>query len=147
MHAIHVDRAPFNTPATFQVPFPAVHPAIPPVLDAVIATTWHLASDVSPLLAHFNHTSFDELAFVVTNGQMVERWLQVLMPSFPALLCGALADDFRDLYPTLRSVLTHKKIQPSVFVAVPGTSLSMLFVAHLGERVADWSDCNVGWYY
>lgn len=64
----------------------AVHAAVPPILDGVVAAVAESAGDFGPALAHLVDHAFNHQALLGGDGLAVQRGLQVLMESFAALL-------------------------------------------------------------
>lgn len=64
----------------------AVHAAVPPILDGVVAAVPESAGDFGPALAHLVDHAFDHQALLSRDGLAVQRGLQILMKSFTALL-------------------------------------------------------------
>lgn len=68
------------------VPLPPVLAAVPPVLHGVVAASVEPSGDLCPSLSHFVDHAFDLLPLFRRDGVVVQRRLEVLVISFPALL-------------------------------------------------------------
>lgn len=64
----------------------AVHAAVPPVLDGVVATVAKSTGDFSPSFTHLMDELLDQLAFLSRNRFVIEARFQVLVISFSTLL-------------------------------------------------------------
>jgi hypothetical protein len=71
---------------TVRVALPAILAAVPPVLDCVVAATFESPCDFSPPLAHLGDQLLDHFALFWRNGLVIQRRLEVLVKSLPALL-------------------------------------------------------------
>lgn len=77
----------------------AIHAAIPPVFDGIVATAMQTARNLGPTLAHLGDHAFDLEAFFGTDGLVVEGWLEVLVITFATLLGRAGADELGNTNP------------------------------------------------
>lgn len=68
----------------------AVHAAIPPVLDCVVAAVTKASSDFRPALPHLVHQPFNLQTLLGGDRSAVQRRLKILMETFPALLGRAV---------------------------------------------------------
>lgn len=64
----------------------AVHAAVPPVLDGIVAAATQSSRDLRPSLAHFSDHLFDEHSFLGSDRVMVQVWFEILMEALAALL-------------------------------------------------------------
>jgi hypothetical protein len=72
-------------PAKYETASP-VHAAIPPVLDGIVASAMEPPRDLSPPLPHLTNQALNLESFFGADGLMVQRGLEVLVISLPALL-------------------------------------------------------------
>lgn len=86
----------------------AVHAAIPPVLNCVIAAAAESASDLGPPLAHLADHLLDHDTFLGSNGLVIEIRLQILMVPLTALLRRACLDRRGDADPIVRAMKVDK---------------------------------------
>ena len=82
----------------------AVHTAVPPVFDGIVAPSTQAASDFSPSFAHLGDHLLDENALLWSDGFMVQVGLQVLMEPLPALLGRPGLDCLRDADPIVSAM-------------------------------------------
>ena len=100
----------------------AVHAAIPPVLDSVVTAVTQSASNLSPALAHVVHHTLDHQALISRNGLAVQRWLEVLVKSLPALLGRPVVHVLRDAHPVVGSLFAHQLNKKLVLFRDPRAS-------------------------
>lgn len=97
----------------------AVHAAIPPILNGVVAAVTEAASNFSPTLAHLIDHAFDHKTLVGRNGFPIQRGLEVLVEAFPTLLRRAVVHVLRDADPVVRALLTNKLQEQLIFFRDP----------------------------
>lgn len=90
-----------GTPGMVVASSSAVHAAIPPVLDGVVAASAKAAGDLGPALAHFANHLLDENALLGSDGVMVEVGFQILVETFATLLGRAGLNGRRDADPVV----------------------------------------------
>ena len=91
-------------PLAADQPAAAVHPAVPPVLDRIVAAAVEPACNLGPALAHLGHQTLDQGALFGRDGVVVERGLEVLMEPLPTLFGRAGADQRRNPNPVVGSM-------------------------------------------
>ena len=77
----------------------AVHAAIPPVFNGIIAAPMQSTGNLGPTLAHFGDHAFYLEALFGADGFVVEGRLEVLVISFATLLGGAGANELSNADP------------------------------------------------
>ena len=97
----------------------AVHAAIPPVLDGVVAAVAQAAGDLCPTLAHLIHHALDHQALVGRDGFPVQRGLEVLVEALTALLGRAEVHLLRDADPVVGALFAHELQEQLVFFGDP----------------------------
>lgn len=100
----------------------AVHAAIPPVLDCVVTAVTQSTSDLSPALAHVVHHALDHQALIGRNGLAVQRGLEVLVESLPALLGRPVVHVLRDAHPVIGALFAHQLNKKLVLFRDPRAS-------------------------
>lgn len=100
-----------------------VHPAVPPILDGVVAASGQPSCNLGPALPHVEDIPFDLLAFLGSDWIMAQRRLQVLMISFATLLRSPGDDLVGDLHPVVGALVGNECEQAEVFVLRPRPSL------------------------
>lgn len=85
-----------------------VLPTVPPVLDGVVASSLEPASNLGPALAHLRDHLLDLLAFLGRDGVVIQRRLEVLVVTLPALFGRACSDGMRDPDPVGSPVLLNQ---------------------------------------
>lgn len=96
-----------------------VHIAVPPVLDCIVTAVAKSASDLCPAFAHLIHHALDHKPFVRRDGSVVERWLEILVESFSALLGRTEVHLLRDSDPIVGSLFVHQLHQGVVLLWDP----------------------------
>ena len=84
----------------------SVHASVPPILDCVVAAVSQSASDFGPSLAHIFYHAFNHQALLGGNGLSIQRRLQVLVESFPALLGRSKVHVLGDANPIVGTLFT-----------------------------------------
>lgn len=86
----------------------AIHAAVPPVLDGIVAAVAESASDLRPTLSHVVDHALDQQAFLGRDGLTVQRRLQVLVEAFSALLGRAKVHVLGDANPVVRPLFADE---------------------------------------
>lgn len=97
----------------------AVHAAVPPVLDSVVAAIAQSSGNFGPALAHFVDHPLNHHALFGCDGRMIQRWLEILVESLSALLGGPELHMLRDANPVVGSLLAHQLQQELVLLRDP----------------------------
>lgn len=97
----------------------AVHAAVPPVLDGIVAAVAQAAGDLGPTLAHFIHHAFDQETLVGGDGLPVQSGLEVLVEAFPTLLGRAEVHMLRNAHPVVRALFTDELHKQLIFFGDP----------------------------
>lgn len=63
-----------------------LHRRVPVVLDGVVSPTFENLGDLSPLVSEFSVLEIENPLFIITPGNLLDFGIQVVMPSFSALL-------------------------------------------------------------
>lgn len=116
----------------------AVHAAIPPVLNCVVAAVPQSTSNLSPALAHVVHHALDHQAFISRNGLAVQRRLEVLVESLPALLGRPVVHVLRDANPVVGALFAHQLNKKLVLFRNPRASTVRVCHCWLCVYVCGW---------
>ena len=108
----------------------SIHPAIPPVLDGVVAASIESSCDLGPSLAHLTDQFLDEATLLWTDWLMVQGRLEILMKALSALFGRTGSNQVRDADPIVRALALHELEKAGVFSWAPWSSLVW---AHAGS--------------
>ena len=101
----------------------AILPAIPPVLDSVVAAAFQHPGDIGPLLADDADLRLDEHALALVDRGMIEIRVEVLMPAFTALLWSPVTNVARDLDPLADAPHSYPFDEIRVLLLIPRAAL------------------------
>ena len=110
-----------------------IHPTVPPVLHGVVTSTGQSSSDLGPSLPNLGHLSLDILPFGLSDRGMVQRFLQVLVVPFPALLRRSSSHRVRDDYPARGAVVFDEVHELLVLELAPWSSLVVRMSRHVWQ--------------
>src|SRR6267378_4039827 len=91
-----------------KTPFFAIHAAIPPVFDSVVASIAKSSRNLCPTLPHFIDHSFNHHALFCGYGCMIQGWFKILMKSFSTLLGRPEVHMLGNANPVIRSLFAHQ---------------------------------------
>lgn len=94
---------------------------IPTVLDRVVSTAGHLASDLCPLIAERPVRLDDRCVLLEGPLVLLDSWVEMVVPAFSALLPDAVVEVGRDHTPVSRPVLEDHRGQQVVLLWGSGT--------------------------
>jgi hypothetical protein len=100
----------------------AVHAAVPPVLDCIVAAVAESSGDLRPSLAHLIDHALDHQALLGGDGIPIQRGLQVLMESLPALLGRPVVHVLRNAYPVVGALLADQLKEQLILLRDPRSS-------------------------
>jgi hypothetical protein len=91
-----------------EAPFFAIHAAIPPVFDSVVASITKSSRDLCPTLPHLIHHSFNHYALICGYWSMIQGWFQILMKPFSTLFGRPEMHMLGDANPVIGSLLPYQ---------------------------------------
>lgn len=100
----------------------AVHAAVPPVLNCIVAAVSKASCNLGPALAHFVDHPLDHQALLSRDGLTVQRGLEVLVEALPALLGRAVVHVLRDADPVVGALFANQLKEQLVLFGNPGST-------------------------
>ena len=101
---------------------PPLHARVPVVLDGVVSATLEEIGDVSPLVRLISVQQVkDPLLLSRPGGVPLDHWVEMVVPSFTALLADSSREMVGDLSPLLRTVEVDQVQQQSILDVSPWT--------------------------